>query len=86
MARFFAWREEKQILLPRLRDLDDMSFRAKHSGARNLLLVAALPRCVQGSVDLLVERAEIGDWQCRLREMRRQRSSSNNNKKKEERA
>jgi hypothetical protein len=46
MARFFAWREEKQILLPRLRDLDDMSFRAKHSGARNLLLAAALGRAV----------------------------------------
>jgi len=27
--------------------LNNMSFRAKHSGARNLLLVAALPHCVK---------------------------------------
>jgi tetratricopeptide (TPR) repeat protein len=38
MAKFFAQREEKQILGFAQ---DDMSFRAKRSGARNLLLVAA---------------------------------------------
>src|SRR5438552_15621438 len=29
-----------------------------------LSLHDALPICVQGSVDLLVQRAEIADWQC----------------------
>jgi len=43
IARFFARREEKQILRCAQ---DDMSFRAKRSGARNLLLVAAFCRAV----------------------------------------
>jgi hypothetical protein len=43
MANFVAWREEKQIL--RFAQ-DDMSFRAERSVAKNLLLVAAPPRCV----------------------------------------
>jgi len=41
MTGCFAGREEKQILRYAQ---DDMSFRAKHSGARNLLLVASLCR------------------------------------------
>jgi mono/diheme cytochrome c family protein len=42
-SNFFPRREEKQILRCAQ---DDMSFRAKRSGARNLLLVAALRRVV----------------------------------------
>ena len=43
VGRFFARRKEKQILRSAQ---DDMSFRAKRSGARNLLLVAALGHAV----------------------------------------
>jgi tetratricopeptide (TPR) repeat protein len=46
MVRFLARREEREVLRPRLRDQDDLSFRAKRSGARNLPLVAGLGRAV----------------------------------------
>ena len=46
MVRFFASREEKQILPSPRRPQDDMSFRVKRSEARNLLLAAALGRAL----------------------------------------
>ena len=46
IARFFARRAEKQILRSPRRPQDDMSFRVRRSGSRNLLLVEALGRAV----------------------------------------
>src|SRR5262245_61575999 len=56
MVRFFARREERQILLPRLRDQDDTSFRAKRRGGKNLLLVAAIGRAVILMLYILIAR------------------------------
>src|SRR5215472_10272850 len=46
MTRFFATREEKHIRVAAATSQDDTSFRAKRSGASNLLLVAALGHAV----------------------------------------